>query len=308
MRLPSHTFDKSDLMRSVSMTADGPEEIIEAEDYLQPQEPQHSPTRSSSRTTTRLQYAPLLPQGAVNYPLKAEKGEVSGLPWREKNYAHLNAAVEARKQRQQSPKRGREDSFNSRYSSDPIKFFREREEIEGPSSYPLVTNQNGSPTRKSSPTKVLQLAVDEDNYLAPHSTNPVMYTDLSDKGYYQNEKVFEEYRDAEDEYETDHMLKSSPLHTIPAVANPEYFDHDDDDVWETKPTSNGRLPSNAPAFFKPAPESAKCIYYNDLPQDLITIENVGGSGGGGVGVDGGSRGFPAGRVTVREQRPSESRV
>lgn len=127
-------------------------------------------------------------------------------------------------------------------------------------------------------------------------------------GYYQNEKVFEEYRDAEDEYETDHMLKSSPLHTIPAVANPEYFDHDDDDVWETKPTSNGRLPSNAPAFFKPAPESAKCIYYNDLPQDLITIENVGGSGGGGVGVDGGSRGFPAGRVTVREQRPSESRV
>lgn len=56
------------------------------------------------------------------------------------------------------------------------------EEIEGPSSYPLVTNQNGSPTRKSSPTKVLQLAVDEDNYLAPHSTNPVMYTDLSDKG------------------------------------------------------------------------------------------------------------------------------
>lgn len=43
MRLPSHTFDKSDLMRSVSMTADGPEEIIEAEDYLQPQEPQHSP-------------------------------------------------------------------------------------------------------------------------------------------------------------------------------------------------------------------------------------------------------------------------
>ena len=72
---------------------------------------------------------PLLPQGACTYPRKPEKGETSGLPWREKNYTHLDAAVEARKQRQQSsPTRGREDSFNSRYSSDPIKFFKDKGE------------------------------------------------------------------------------------------------------------------------------------------------------------------------------------
>lgn len=71
--------------------------------------------------------APFFPQGAANYPMKLEiKGEAGGLPWREKNYAHLDAAVEARKQRQLSPTRMREDSFNSRYSSDPIKFFKDK--------------------------------------------------------------------------------------------------------------------------------------------------------------------------------------
>jgi hypothetical protein len=43
MRLPSHSYDKNDLIRSVSVVADGPEEIVEADDYLQPAEPPHSP-------------------------------------------------------------------------------------------------------------------------------------------------------------------------------------------------------------------------------------------------------------------------
>ena len=43
MRLPSHSYDKNELVRSVSVAADGPEEIIEADDYLQPQEPPLSP-------------------------------------------------------------------------------------------------------------------------------------------------------------------------------------------------------------------------------------------------------------------------
>lgn len=37
MRLPSHSYDKNDLARSLSVAADGPEEVIEADDYLQPQ-------------------------------------------------------------------------------------------------------------------------------------------------------------------------------------------------------------------------------------------------------------------------------
>ena len=68
------------------------------------------------------------------------------------------------------------------------------EEIEGlasyphPGTYPTPTpaHFNGGlrmPIRKSPQPKVLQLPVDEDNYLAPHSTSsPAMYTDLSDKG------------------------------------------------------------------------------------------------------------------------------
>ena len=38
MRLPSVAFDSKDLIRSLSI-ADGPEEIIDAEEYLHPQEP-----------------------------------------------------------------------------------------------------------------------------------------------------------------------------------------------------------------------------------------------------------------------------
>ena len=37
MRLPSHSYDKNDQARSLSVAADGPEEVIEADDYLQPQ-------------------------------------------------------------------------------------------------------------------------------------------------------------------------------------------------------------------------------------------------------------------------------
>nr|KAG5713347.1 hypothetical protein BaRGS_024895 [Batillaria attramentaria] len=220
MRLPSHSYDKIDLLRTVSVADNGPEEIIEADDYLQPQEPPLSPRHVVFENNNSPSMT-LLPQGASMYPVKPEKGEASGPPWRERNYAHLNAAVEARKQRQQSPTRGREDSFNSRYSSDPIKFLKDREEMEGFAAYPPpspVHNQNGLvvPSQRSpGQMKVLQLPVDEDNYLAPHmaASAPVMYTDLSDKGYYQNEKVFEEEPEAD---ETDSMLKPSHPHPLMA--------------------------------------------------------------------------------------------
>ena len=39
MRLPSTTYDTNDLIRSLSI-ADGPEEVIDAEEYLHPQPPE----------------------------------------------------------------------------------------------------------------------------------------------------------------------------------------------------------------------------------------------------------------------------
>ena len=37
MRLPSHSVNTHDLVRSISVAQDGPELVMDAEDYLQPQ-------------------------------------------------------------------------------------------------------------------------------------------------------------------------------------------------------------------------------------------------------------------------------
>lgn len=37
MRLPSQTYDTADLVRNMSIPADGPEEVVTAEEYLHPQ-------------------------------------------------------------------------------------------------------------------------------------------------------------------------------------------------------------------------------------------------------------------------------
>lgn len=47
-----------------------------------------------------------------------------GPPFREKRYAHLDSALNARQQREMSP-RGRGDSINSRYSSDPVQVLQD---------------------------------------------------------------------------------------------------------------------------------------------------------------------------------------
>ena len=39
MRLPSYSYDKDDLARHLSVAGDGDEEVIEADDYLQPAPP-----------------------------------------------------------------------------------------------------------------------------------------------------------------------------------------------------------------------------------------------------------------------------
>ena len=39
MRLPSYSYDKDDLVRHLSVTDEGDEEVIEADEYLQPAPP-----------------------------------------------------------------------------------------------------------------------------------------------------------------------------------------------------------------------------------------------------------------------------
>ena len=51
MRLPSHTYDPKDLIRNMSVAVDGPEEVIEGDDYLQP----------TSTTVTVLPEEPSIP-------------------------------------------------------------------------------------------------------------------------------------------------------------------------------------------------------------------------------------------------------
>ena len=48
----------------------------------------------------------------------------AGLPIREKRYAHLDSALSARQLREKS-NRGRGDSVNSRYSSDPVQILED---------------------------------------------------------------------------------------------------------------------------------------------------------------------------------------
>ncbi|GFS06648.1 receptor protein-tyrosine kinase [Elysia marginata] len=111
-----------------------------------------------------------------------------------KKYMHLNAAARA-KQERENPHIGgnRLDSASSRYCSDPIKFSKDREEIEwgsqmSPYPYPGADAHNPRMPKKTSPS--IKLPVDKDDYLQPGAAAQSMsYLDLDGKGYYQNEKI-----------------------------------------------------------------------------------------------------------------------
>jgi hypothetical protein len=56
MRLPSHSVDTQDLVRNMSIAVDGPEEVIDAEEYLMPK---------STETTDEVD-SPILANGMGN--------------------------------------------------------------------------------------------------------------------------------------------------------------------------------------------------------------------------------------------------
>nr|XP_022328410.1 epidermal growth factor receptor-like isoform X3 [Crassostrea virginica] len=237
MRLPSHSYDKNDLARSLSVAVDGPEEVIEADDYLQPT-PRASveiPTTPVSSKTPLLPYAAASPS-QQSIPLK----EVRAPARREKRYAHLESAAKAREQRAQDPSRNRGDSVNSRYSSDPVKVIHTDETDTG-QKRPL---RNGSAGKVNIPNyytkhtpdfNKMQLPLDEDDYLQPKSSKPRAYADLIDGQDYLNDSSGSVFMDDYTEHNGHPGLN---------FQNPEYFDDPNFNVLQ-----------------KPIPNKG---YYNDL--------------------------------------------
>lgn len=217
MRLPSHSYDKNDLARSLSVAVDGPEEVIEAEDYLQPT-PRASveiPTTPVSSKTPLMPYEASSPSSNA-IPMK----EIQAPARREKRYGHLESAAKARDQRAQDPSRIRGDSVNSRYSSDPVKVLHTDETDTGHKR----PHRNGSAGKANIPNyytkhspgfNKMQLPLDEDDYLQPKSSKPRAYADLIDGQDYLNDSSGSVFLD-------DHLDHNG----YPGLnfQNPEYFD------------------------------------------------------------------------------------
>lgn len=261
MRLPSVSYDKNELVHDIN---DGPESVMEAEEYLMPVDSHrlHRPvslarqqSNMSTSSQNRMMVDPRM-SGA-----KAMKPERDGQKIREKKYGHLNAAARAKQEREEQPN-FRGDSINSRYSSDPIKYNKDRDEIDwavdghfqGYGEYPNSPQYIRDPRlSKMSPTSVL-LPVDKDDYLQPGAAaQSLAYLDLDGKGYYQNEKDAQS-EDPFDESEpmmtppptspsvlhngskhaySNYQPRSPPPAVENAVNNPVYFDGGRD-VWESK--------------------------------------------------------------------------
>ncbi|XP_069107920.1 epidermal growth factor receptor-like isoform X3 [Argopecten irradians] len=240
MRLPSHSYDKNDLARSLSVAGDGPEEVVEADDYLQPQSRNSVPPATPLTSKTPLLHPH---DAATNFDTKDRDPQMQ--PRREKRYGHLESAAAARKQRELSPTRGRGNSINSRYSSDPVQFLRGGDE---PDTV-IMSPSHKSPVRNGSmgypdPSQLiesgkLQLPVDEDDYLQPKSSKPRLYTDLIENPDYINDScVFEN----EAPHEPEPVLN---------FENPEYFED------MSNPQVNGKKP---PGF----KNNRSRDYYNDF--------------------------------------------
>ncbi|KAL4217428.1 Receptor tyrosine-protein kinase erbB-2 [Mactra antiquata] len=274
MRLPSYSYDKDDLARHLSVAAEGPEEVIEADEYLQPAPPIPLESLDNNNVKTPL--------------LSTSPGACGREPQliREKRYGHLESAAAARQQRELSPSnRLRGDSINGRYSSDPVKYTRSRDEVDagmmyrgGPSGPSIMGNGNipnttryygddRSPLKRSPgdqqnhtydkwPQPAMQLPLDEDDYLQPKSANPKAYLDLESKDYYLNEKQMEGVPTSPSDY-----LVPNPV--VPSMfENPEYFEGDPRDNVFKKPNNNDvRSNSVKP---KIAPKPKRTDYYNDV--------------------------------------------
>ncbi|KAG1701737.1 Epidermal growth factor receptor [Nymphon striatum] len=182
-RLPTYSPQhERDLL---STLADGPEVMMEAEEYLQPKV-SHENSDNRSTSTNSIPPPPYSacmngegPENGVkkgpssndssNYPDSIDSN-ATGSPRslgrrqkiRDKKYAHLEAAAA------NSPNNGRRDNcISDRYSTDPLKMIGRESDAEeggftdGPKKPPILTKVGGIP---------VELKISEDDYLLP---NPI---------------------------------------------------------------------------------------------------------------------------------------
>ncbi|BFZ15671.1 hypothetical protein BsWGS_18709 [Bradybaena similaris] len=268
MRLPSVSYDKNDLIHEIG--GGGSESVMEAEEYLSPVEHTHQQHRPNSliriydrqhsnmsavSSRTPVEH-PEFANGAKGGVLRSDSQKV-----REKTYGHLTAAARAKQERELP--QNRDNSISSRYSSDPIKYLRDKEEIDW-NQADLQDSRERLPQKPLSPNAMKMfsnfvLPVDEEDYLRPGAAaQSLAYLDLDGKGYYQNEKDTKASNDdsfADDDDDTLHELIYSSVDNSGekdphrqgdksvasvAVANPDYFEENGTDVWEQKkPLLNG---------------------------------------------------------------------
>lgn len=257
MRLPNTTYDKQDLFHNLIGGTDVPEKIVEAEDYLMPQSAQAPEEEDAADNNNEdpkqgslVGYAGELFQTDC----VTEKELDTEHRRREKRYGHLESAAAARQQRQMAPSRGREDSVSSRYSTDPIKYSKERDDLSDLDPNNLSING----TNKLNPIPSAfqssrHLPVDEDDYLQPKSTNPAAYMDLiGEKGSY-NDRLLQLRNDKLYPHDDEIMKDIMGPSTLVPVENPEYFEQN-----EPKGASNG----NVDIF--PWKDGNGVSYYNDI--------------------------------------------
>jgi hypothetical protein len=249
MRLPSHSVDTRDLIRSMSDAHDGPEVIMDAEDYLQPTSvatPDSPPEENSSSSNHhpysshhhhhRHHHRPRM-NGHVHHsrpspePSYEDRDRPSAPPdpvddlETGTKYRSLEAAVVARKQH---PPVAR-DSVSSRYSADPCTVLGAKDEDGLPESYapplPVILSapeEEDADDAHLKPSSVkIELALDEDDYLQPKSSIPDHYLDLIGDSK-------DEYEDAETE--------------APPGEEPEITDVIEDEVESKMP--NGHIPNH----------------------------------------------------------------
>lgn len=259
MRLPNMTYDKNDVFHNlIAGSSDVPEKIVEAEDYLMPQSAQAPEEEDAADNNNEdPKQGPLV--GYAGDLFQAECGTEKEMDpdhrRREKRYGHLESAAAARQQRQMAPSRGREDSVSSRYSTDPIKYSKERDDLQGLDLNHLNLGSNKRHPMPSPFHSSRHLPVDEDDYLQPKSTNPAAYMDLI--GSYndhllqlQNDEMYHPMPSTGDNEIMKDIMGAA---TLVPVENPEYFEQN-----ESKGASQG----NVDIF--PWKEGNGVSYYNDI--------------------------------------------
>ncbi|GAB1602446.1 epidermal growth factor receptor-like isoform X2 [Argonauta hians] len=214
MRLPSATYDKRDLLQSLSL-AEGPEELVEAEDYLMPQSSLvvENGTGTGENNNDGSKTAAGNAADDVFHPDSEKQNELDSRR-REKRYGHLESAAAARHRRQMDPNcRVQEDMINCRYSTDPLKYSRDRDITDfDPNNLPIDPKLCADPPFHSS----CQLPVDEDDYLQPKSSNPAAYIDINGST--------DSYKNSYEPTNNELMKHILGATTMASVENPEYFE------------------------------------------------------------------------------------